>query len=71
MSFDEELAKKVVAEFVTDNEKEQGLEIAFIEICRFLYDNPDRLSWRSKNRPRVIDQSGLKALAQKFFNGFR
>lgn len=71
MSFHEELVKEAVAEFITDKPKEQGLDIAFIEICRFLYDNPDRLSWRSKNKPSVTDQNGLKALAEKFFNGFR
>ncbi|AFZ34432.1 Type II site-specific deoxyribonuclease [Stanieria cyanosphaera PCC 7437] len=71
MSFDEELVKKTVAEFLTDNPKEQGLDVAFIEICRFLYDNPDRLSWRSRNKPSVTDQNDLKVLAEKFLNGFR
>jgi hypothetical protein len=71
MSFDEELVKETVAEFVTNNLKEQGLDVAFIEICRFLYDNPDRLSWRSRNKPSVTDKDGLKTLAEKFFNGFR
>jgi hypothetical protein len=71
LSFDEELVKEIVTEFVNDNPKEQGLDVAFIEICRFLYDNPDRLSWRSRNKPSVTDKDGLKALAEKFFNGFR
>ncbi len=71
MSFDEQLVRDTVAEFVAENPKEKGLDIAFIEICRFLYDNPDRLSWRSKNKPSVTDNNGLKALAKKFFNGFR
>ncbi len=73
MSFDEKLAKEVVAEFVTDNQQEKGLDEVFIEVCRFLYDNPDRLSWGGKveNKPSVTDESGLKVLAKKFFNGFR
>ena len=71
MSFDEELAKNVVTEFINDNPEEKGLDTAFVEICRFLDDNPDRLSWRSKNKPTVNDVSSLKALAEKYFNGFR
>jgi hypothetical protein len=71
LSFDKALVKETVAEFVTDKPKEQRLDIAFIEICTFLYDNPDRLSWRSRNKPNVTDKNGLKALAKKFFNGFR
>lgn len=71
MNFDEQLIRDTVAEFITDNPKEKGLDIAFTEICRFLYDNPDRLSWRSRNKPSVIDKNGLKVLAEKFFNGFR
>ena len=69
--FDEELAQKVVVEFVTSSEEERGLDVAFIEICRFLHDNPDRLSWRPKNKPDVTNTSGLKTLAKKFFNGYR
>jgi hypothetical protein len=71
LSFDDKLSRETVAEFVINNSKEQGLDVSFIEICRFLYDNPDRLSWRSRNKPSVTDQNGLKALAEKFFNGFR
>ena len=72
MSFDEELAKRVVAEFVNNNNpEEKGLDIAFVEICRFLDDNPDRLSWRTKNKPILNDENGLKALAKKYFDGFR
>lgn len=72
LSFDEELAKKVVSEFINkDNPEETGLDTAFIEICRFLSDNPDRLSWRTKNKPSVTNESGLKALAEKYFNGFK
>ncbi|MGB3756851.1 MAG: SinI family restriction endonuclease [Rivularia sp. (in: cyanobacteria)] len=71
MSFNEKLAKEVVAEFVTNNKEEEGLDKAFIEVCRFLYDNPDRLSWRTKNKPSLTDKNGLEALAKKFFNGFR
>ena len=71
LSFDEELAKKVAAEFVSNNPEEEGLGTAFVEICRFLNDNPDRLSWRNKNKPSINDESGLKALAEKYFNGFR
>lgn len=71
MNFDEELAKSVVVNYAISSEKERGLEIAFIEICRFLSDNPDRLSWRSKNQPSIADIQGLNAIAAKFFNGFR
>ena len=71
MNFDEKLAKSVVANYAIGIEEERGLDIAFIEICRFLSDNPDRLSWRSKNKPSIADIQGLNALAAKFFNGFR
>ena len=70
MSFDEELAKNVVTEFINDNPEEKGLYTAFVEICRFLDDNPGRLSWRTKNKPTVNDENGLKALAEKYFSGF-
>ncbi len=73
MSFDEKLVKEVITEFINDNPEEKGLDAAFIEICRFLSDNPDRLSWRIKNKPKpsLTDKNGLKALAKKFFDGFR
>lgn len=71
MDFNEKLAKEIVAEFVTDSEEKKGLDIAFVEICKFLSDNPDRLSWRSKNKPDMTKASGLKMLAEKFFKGYR
>lgn len=71
MSFNEKLAKETVSKFLTDNPEEQDLDVAFVEICRFLSDNPDRLSWRSKNKPNITDKKGLEALAAKFLKGFR
>ena len=71
MSFDERLARSVVTSISSDRESEKGLDISFVEVRRFLSDNPDRLSWRSKNKPSVENKQGLEILAAKFFSKFR
>jgi hypothetical protein len=71
LNFNEKLAREVVAEFTIGDQSERGLDVSFVEICRFLFDNPDRLSWNSKNKPSVTNQSDLQILAEKFFTGFR
>ena len=70
--FDRLLAKRIANEFSTNKKDELGLTEAFIEICNFLGDNPDYLSWRSrKSKPDVHTESGLSQLADKFFKGYR
>ena len=55
--------------FLTDNTDEYELEKGFIEICRFLYDNPEKLSL--KTIANLADINVIQKLAEKFFNGYR
>ncbi|NJN19092.1 MAG: SinI family restriction endonuclease [Oscillochloris sp.] len=72
MDFDKSLAVTVAAEYSNDQGDEAGLVEAFAEVCNFLADNPNSLSWRSKgNIPSVFTSSGLQILAQKYFAGYR
>ena len=42
----------------------------FGQICSFLRENPESLSWRGKNKPSLDDSDGIIALAKKFINGY-
>ena len=71
-TFNRSLTKEIAGEFSAGESDELGLIEAFVEICHFLSDNPNYLSWRSKrNRPSVHTESGLSQLADKFFKGYR
>lgn len=37
-------------------------------VCAFLYDNPDRLSWRGDNKPSLITEVGIASIAEKFLS---
>lgn len=71
--FDENLAREVAEQIaMKDNEDEKSLINSFVEVCRFLGENPKSLSWRNKNnKPSVFNQSGLVKLAEKYFQGYR
>lgn len=72
MPFDTSLAEQASLKFCNNQGKEAGLVTSFIEVCSFLNDNPDYLSWRSKNNiPSVQTQQALEILAEKYFLGFR
>lgn len=70
--FNKELASQIARELADDEEGESGLIEAFVEICDFLKDNPNYLSWRSKrNKPDIHTRDGLTKLAEKYFRGYR
>jgi hypothetical protein len=72
MSFDKALALSVATEYSNNQGEEAGLVEAFAEVCDFLADNPNSLSWRYKNNaPSVFAISGLQLLAQKYFSSYR
>lgn len=52
---------------------EKGLIDSFSNVCIFLSDNPNSLSWRGNNKPDVValDDDSVRKLANKYFNGFR
>jgi len=70
--FKDALAKQVALRHCSDTGSETGLIESFSQVCRFLFDNPDRLSWRSKaNIPSLVDETGLERLAEKYFTSYR
>ena len=72
MNFNSELAFSIALDFTNDEGDEAGLANAFVEVCRYIHDNPDSLSWRSKsNYPSVLTSFGLRELAVKYFQGYR
>ena len=74
-NFDENLAREVIEKTVINNDDERFLINSFIEICRFLGENPNRLSWRTSktnpNKPSIVEQGGLFKLANKHVEGYR
>ncbi|WP_129627685.1 SinI family restriction endonuclease [Candidatus Oscillochloris fontis] len=71
MQFDKALPITVACQYCHNQGAESGLVEAFAEICHFLADNPQSLSWRSKQHlPSVFTISGLNVLAQlyRFFS---
>ena len=71
-SFSQELALQAALSLTDNVDDEAGLAEAFAEICNFLHDNPEYLSWRSrKNYPDITDPLGLRQLADKYFKGYR
>ncbi len=70
-AFDPELAKKSALTFKNFDEQETGLVEAFVEICCFLHENPDRLSWRGRTKPDVCTSDGTQQLADRYFKGYR
>lgn len=69
MKFDESLIGSIAKKFITKEADEYHLEKAFIEICRFLNDNTDRIS--IKGITNLTDENVVQKLAEKFFNGYR
>lgn len=72
MTFNIKLAKQVASQYSDNQNSEKGLVESFSVICSFLADNPDRLSWRSRNNiPSVDTEDGLEMLAQRYFSAYR
>lgn len=72
MSFNTSLALDVALTHTTDEGDEVGLADAFAQVCHYIYDNPDSLTWRSKiDRPSIHTVDGLNQLAIKYFQAYR
>lgn len=71
MPFNQNHAREIATRHCNNRVAEQGLVSSFVEICRFLSENPERLSWRGKTKPNVETQAGLDRLAEKYFSGYR
>lgn len=57
--------------YCSNENSENGLIESFSQICNFLADNQDRISWRGNNVPSVSSQVGLEVLAQRYFSSYR
>lgn len=75
MQFDpilaQRVAKAVASAATAASGNETGLVQSFVQVCRFLSQNPQSLSWRGRNVPDLATQAGVEALAQKYFAGYR
>lgn len=71
MTFNIALARTVSSKQCSSATSESGLIESFSQICNFLADNEDRLSWRGKNIPSVKTQAGLEVLAGRYFSSYR
>lgn len=74
MTFSKKKAQEI-AEGVCSNDDERSLVSSFVEVCSFLSEYPDELSWRtSKNnpvKPAVESDSGISILANRYFDSYR
>lgn len=71
MPFNEVRAREIATRHCNNRADERGLVVAFVEVCRFLSENPDRISWRGNAKPNVATQAGLERLAEKYFSAYR
>jgi len=66
---------KIASEFSNPitHPEERGLTDSFEEVCLFLKDHPDFLSWRGGNKPDVtsLDVGSVRVMANKYFLGYR
>lgn len=71
MTFSIELARGVASIYHNDVDSENNLIESFSQICNFLADNPDRISWRTSKEnpdiPSVYNENGLSKLASRYF----
>lgn len=74
MKFNKSKAK-LIAEKECNNKDELTLVNSFVEVCSFLSEFPDELSWRTSKKnpkkPNVITNDGLATLASRYFEGYR
>jgi SinI restriction endonuclease len=71
MVFNVALAREIAATYDENIIAERGLIESFTEICHFLSDEPNFLSWRGKVAPSVADKEGLKILAERYYGSYR
>ncbi len=71
MPFNQNHARDIATRYCNNGATERGLVASFVEICRFLSEHPERLSWRGNTKPKVETQAGLDRLAKKYFSGYR
>jgi hypothetical protein len=69
--FDIALARQVASTCCNNTNTENGLVESFSQICNFLADNLDRVSWRGKNIPSIETEDGLKIFAERYFLSYR
>lgn len=74
MTFSKKKAQEI-AEGVCTNDDEISLVSSFVEVCSFLSEYPNELSWRtSKNNPVIPDvesDRGISILANRYFDSYR
>ncbi|MCT7517123.1 SinI family restriction endonuclease [Aliarcobacter cryaerophilus] len=69
MSFSREKAEEIAKTFCL-NKDEKSLIKPFVEICSFLNEFKEALSWKGK-KPSLDSDEGLKKIAEKYFKGYR
>ena len=71
MSISTNSFNEIVAELSGKYLADEVLQTSFKIICRYLLKNPDRLSWRGKDKPDIQTESGLNTLGTKYFLSYR
>ena len=69
--FDAKLAQQVAQSTWAHSAAERELTEGFVQICRFLGQHPESLSWRGQHKPDVHTPTGLTSLAGKYWAGWR
>lgn len=70
MKFKPQLAQKT-AQNQCQNKAESDLVRQFVEICTFLSEYPEQLSWRTRTKPDITTTEGLELLADRYFSAYR
>jgi len=74
LSFNKKTARKI-AEKICINDDEKTLISSFVEVCSFLSEFPDELSWRTSKinpkKPDATTDEGLEMLANRYFEAYR
>lgn len=71
MTFNQEWARDIATRKCRNEAiEQQELITAFVEVCRFVSENPGSLSWRGNIKPNVKTQAGLERLAERYFMGY-
>lgn len=72
MTFNEQTARGIAAQFSDNRGSELGLIESFVQVCKFLHDNPERFSGRNRsNIALILTESGLENLAKSYFTAYR
>lgn len=69
--FNEQHARALAANRIVSGADEGGLVESFVQICRFLHENPDRFSWRGANPPSTSNEDGLERLLTRYLEAYR